>query len=104
MLETVARGSRCVYFVSVTHFFAPERFEGPGFVLRSHDAGDGPLLADAANELSWRCDSKNAASVRVAEKCGLLHEGVLRGQAAHVGDGRRDTTCYALTKPDWLAR
>jgi RimJ/RimL family protein N-acetyltransferase len=207
MPEIVGRDSRRVYFVSVTHFFAPERFEGPGFVLRSYDAGDGPLLAEAANEsyehlrpwmpwakpqqsvdesekivraararylvsedftlgifssdethllggtgfhlregsldgkcaeigmfvrqseagrglgakvllgllewgftewpwlrLSWRCDANNAASIRVAEKCGLLHEGILRGQAAHVGDGRRDTTCYALTKPDWLAR
>jgi ribosomal-protein-alanine N-acetyltransferase len=54
--------------------------------------------------LSWRCDQRNLASMRVAEKCGLQREGVLRGQAAEVGGGRRDTACYALTKQDWLAR
>ncbi len=54
--------------------------------------------------LSWRCDQGNAASMRIAEKCGLRHEGVLRGQPADVGDERRDTVCYGLTKNDWLAR
>ncbi len=52
--------------------------------------------------LSWRCDDRNLASVRVAEKCGLRREGTLRGQAADVGDGRRDTACFALTRQDWL--
>jgi RimJ/RimL family protein N-acetyltransferase len=54
--------------------------------------------------LSWRCDQRNLASIRVAEKAGLLHEGTLRGQQVHVGEGRRNTVCYALTKPDWLDR
>ncbi len=53
--------------------------------------------------LSWRCDQMNLGSIRVAEKCGLRHEGVLRGQIAEVGDGRRDTVCLAITKDDWLA-
>ena len=52
--------------------------------------------------LSWRCDDRNKASLRVAEKCGLRFEGLLRGQAADVGGGRRNTACYALTKNDWL--
>lgn len=54
--------------------------------------------------LSWRCDERNVASVRVAEKAGLRLEGVLRGQAAEVGSGRRNTACYAITKQDFLAR
>jgi RimJ/RimL family protein N-acetyltransferase len=54
--------------------------------------------------LAWRCDQRNLASIRIAEKCGLRHEGVLRGQQAHVGEGRRDTVCYALTKQEWLDR
>jgi RimJ/RimL family protein N-acetyltransferase len=54
--------------------------------------------------LSWRCDQRNAASLRVAEKAGLLREGVLRGQRAETGDGRRDTACYALTRADWMKR
>ena len=51
--------------------------------------------------LSWRCDERNKVSVRVAEKAGLRLEGVLRGQRAEVGEGRRDTACYALTKSEW---
>jgi RimJ/RimL family protein N-acetyltransferase len=54
--------------------------------------------------LSWRCDERNIASVRVAEKGGLSLEGVLRGQAAEVGGGRRYTACYAITKSEFTAR
>jgi RimJ/RimL family protein N-acetyltransferase len=54
--------------------------------------------------LSWRCDQRNPASARVAERCGLRLEGVLRGQGALVGEGRRDTLCYGLTKQDWVDR
>lgn len=54
--------------------------------------------------LAWRCDQRNLGSVRVAEKAWLCREGVLRGQRAHVGEGRSDTVYYALTKPDWLDR
>ncbi len=189
------------------YLFAPERHEADGFVLRSYDVGDGPLLMEAANEsyehlrpwmpwakpdssleeteqlvrqfraryllaenfvvgifspdgkrllggtgfhlregplssgcaemgmfirqseagqglgsrvlaelvrwgftdwpwlrLSWRCDQRNTPSTRVAEKAGLRLEGVLRGQAAYVGEGRRNTMCYALTRDEWLDR
>ncbi len=51
--------------------------------------------------LSWRCDSRNEASRRVAEKVGMLYEGTLRGQKAEVGDGRRDTLCFAALKGEW---
>jgi RimJ/RimL family protein N-acetyltransferase len=54
--------------------------------------------------LSWRCDELNIASVRVAEKGGMTLEGVLRGQAAEVGGGRRNTASYAITKHEFLAR
>ncbi len=87
-----------------------------GMFIRQSEAGRGlgPRVVTAMLEwgfsawpwlrLAWRCDQRNLASIRVAEKCGLRHEGVLRGQLAHVGNGRRDTACYALTKQDWLAR
>ena len=51
--------------------------------------------------LAWRCDQRNGASARVAEKAGLRLEGVLRGQPAVVGEGRRDTACYAVLKSEW---
>lgn len=54
--------------------------------------------------LAWRCDERNLASKRVAEKAGLRLEGVLHGQPAEVGDGRRNTACYATTRSEWLAR
>jgi RimJ/RimL family protein N-acetyltransferase len=87
-----------------------------GMFVRASEAGRGlgtqildGLLAWGFSDwpwlrLAWRCDQRNLASVRVAEKCGLRHEGVLRGQQAEVGDERRDTACYALTKQDWLGR
>lgn len=189
------------------YLFAPDLYEGPGFVVRSYREGDGPLLSDAVNEsfehlrpwmpwatphqrvqdserlvrqfraryllaedfvlgifstdekrllggtgfhlregplstacaelgmfirqseahrglgssvlsslldwgftdwpwlrLAWRCDERNLASVRVAEKAGLRREGVLRSQHADVGEGRRDTVCYAMTRHDWIER
>lgn len=51
--------------------------------------------------LAWRCDQRHIASARVAEKAGLRLEGVLRGQRAEVGEGRRDTACYALLESEW---
>jgi RimJ/RimL family protein N-acetyltransferase len=54
--------------------------------------------------LSWTCDERNLASVRTAEKAGLLREGVRRGQPVAVGEGRRNTACFAITRQDWLER
>jgi len=31
------------------YLFAPERYQADGFILRSYDLGDGPVLADAIN-------------------------------------------------------
>jgi RimJ/RimL family protein N-acetyltransferase len=53
--------------------------------------------------LSWRCSSANLASQRVAEKAGLLREGVLRSHAVDPDGHRRDTVCYAIVRDDWLA-
>lgn len=51
--------------------------------------------------LSWICDSRNVASVRVAEKAGMVREGVCRSQAAHVGRGRRDSVLFAALMGEW---
>ena len=51
--------------------------------------------------LSWRCDVENVASVRVAEKVGMVREGTLRQQATLVGEARRDTACFAMLKSEW---
>jgi RimJ/RimL family protein N-acetyltransferase len=51
--------------------------------------------------LMWRCDSENLASARVAEKCGLTLEGVMRSDAIGVGGDRRDTRVYAMLRAEW---
>jgi len=51
----------------------------------------------------WLCDTRNTASVRVAEKNGLTREGVLRSDQLDVHGARRDTYLYAILRPDWLA-
>jgi RimJ/RimL family protein N-acetyltransferase len=51
--------------------------------------------------LSWRCSDQNVASQRVAEKAGLVREGVLRSHAIQPDGQRRDTVCYAMLRSDW---
>ncbi|MGC9400593.1 MAG: GNAT family N-acetyltransferase [Anaerolineae bacterium] len=54
--------------------------------------------------LAWRCDGRNHASRRVAEKAGMQREGVLRAHLRLDDGTRRDTYCYAILKETWLAR
>ena len=48
--------------------------------------------------LSWRCDERNAASRRVAEKAGMRLEGTLRSHFEARDGERRDTLCFAILK------
>jgi RimJ/RimL family protein N-acetyltransferase len=50
--------------------------------------------------LSWRCDARNVASIRVAEKARMLREGVLRGHMLSPSGERRDTVCFALLRDE----
>lgn len=52
--------------------------------------------------LSWRCDTRNLASAWVAEKAGMLKEGLFRSDTP-VDDGRRDTLLFAALRDEWLA-
>lgn len=66
----------------------------------------GALLAWGFTEwgwerLEWRCDSRNAASARVAEKNGLRREGTLRSDALDVAGARRDTHIYGILRSEW---
>ncbi|HEX2913068.1 MAG TPA: GNAT family protein [Chloroflexia bacterium] len=52
--------------------------------------------------LFWRCDTRNIASARVAEKAGMLKEGCLRGELIDHNTGvRRDTYYFGMLKSDW---
>ena len=54
--------------------------------------------------LSWRCDTTNVASARVAEKAGMTREGLLRSDFPTEDNKRRDTYIYSIIKSEWLAR
>jgi RimJ/RimL family protein N-acetyltransferase len=61
--------------------------------------------ADAAwpfYRLTWSCDARNAASARVAQKCGFVAEGRLREDAGDHLDAafRRDTLLFGLLPAD----
>jgi len=68
--------------------------------------------ADAAwpfYRLTWSCDARNAASARVAEKCGFVLEGRLReDERDHLDPSfRRDTLLFGLLPADprpWRVR
>jgi RimJ/RimL family protein N-acetyltransferase len=54
--------------------------------------------------LVWKCDTKNVASARVAEKAGLTLEATQRSDALDVNGNRRDTHQYVILKPEWTKR
>ena len=51
--------------------------------------------------LAWRCDGRNLASRRTAEKAGLVHEGILRQHLLMPDGSRRDTVLFAMLKAEW---
>ncbi len=51
--------------------------------------------------LAWRCDGRNVASQRTAEKAGMQQEGVLRAHRRLKDGSRRDTYCYVALKASW---
>ncbi|MFQ5654734.1 MAG: GNAT family N-acetyltransferase [Planctomycetota bacterium] len=86
-----------------------------GMWIRASEAGHGlgtrvlvTLLGWGFSEwpwkrLSWRCDTRNAASVRIAEKAGMTREGVLRSHMLSPTGERRDTACFAALRGEWGA-
>ncbi len=84
-----------------------------GMWIRSSEAGTG-LGTEALRglldwgftdwhwqRLSWRCDPRNQASVRVAEKVGLNLEGTQRAREEGVDGSPRDVAWYARLRGDW---
>jgi RimJ/RimL family protein N-acetyltransferase len=93
----------------------PNRSAEIGMWIRADAAGQGlgtavlrALLAwgfDAWpwERLAWRCDGRNAASQRVAEKAGMTLEGTLRAHRRLEDGSRQDVCCYAILKETWEA-
>jgi RimJ/RimL family protein N-acetyltransferase len=87
-----------------------------GMWIRSSEAGTG-LGTEALDgllewgftdwpwlRLSWRCDPRNVASVRVAEKAGLTAEGVDRDRDEGTDGTLQDVARFAMLRRDWEAR
>ncbi|MEM9192748.1 MAG: GNAT family protein [Myxococcota bacterium] len=84
-----------------------------GMFIRASEAGKGlgtralvALLDWGFREwpwirLAWRCDIDNRPSVRTAERANMRREGTLRGQPKEVGEGTRDTACFAALRDEW---
>jgi RimJ/RimL family protein N-acetyltransferase len=92
-----------------------------GMWVRADEAGHGlgtrvlQAMVDWADvgwpfyRLTWSCDARNAASARVAEKCGFVLEGRLReDERDHLDPSfRRDTLQFGLLPADprpWRSR
>lgn len=50
----------------------------------------------------WKCNARNAASRRAAERLGFVYEGTFRHDLVVKG-ANRDTSWYAMTDDDWPA-
>jgi len=56
---------------------------------------------DPAVERIWAyCDTENAASIKLLEKCGMKHEGCLKkwGESPNLGKGLRDQHVFAIIR------
>lgn len=53
--------------------------------------------------LVWKCDTKNEASARVAEKNGMVREATHRSDAVGVDGTRRDTHLYMMLRDEYRA-
>jgi RimJ/RimL family protein N-acetyltransferase len=51
--------------------------------------------------LYWRCDTRNTASARTAEKAGMRLEGTLHGDLFDPEGNRRDTYYFGLLRDEW---
>lgn len=76
---------------------------GQGLVTRA--AGvliDWAVEERGMHRVEWRVSSANAASIGVAERLGMRHEGTLRENYPYQGI-RQDTEIWSVLAPEWRA-
>ena len=85
-------------------YFADRDHEGRGFVTEAV-RGALNLIFDIlqANRVSLQCDPANVRSIRVAERCGFVREGVIRQNHLAVDGSVHDSLCYGLLKIEFEA-
>ena len=74
-----------------------------GFATEAGRALVGLLKADGVPYITATHDRNNPASGRVMEKCGMRHEGTLRGKVFNKGNFH-DVELWAMLREDWDAR
>ena len=52
----------------------------------------------AANRIEIRCDARNVKSARVAERCGFILDGILRGDSLDVYGKLSDTMVFSKVR------
>ena len=84
-----------------------------GMWIRKDAAGQGlgtHLLCDLLTwgftkwpweRLSWRCNERNTASRRTAEKAGMVFEGRMRGKSRQPDGSRDDILYYSALRSEW---
>jgi RimJ/RimL family protein N-acetyltransferase len=86
-------------------YWCRTKFEGRGYIT---DAVNGILRFGFevmnARRIEIRSDARNAHSLRVAERVGLVREGVLRNDGIGTDGTLRDRVIFALTDADWQRR
>ncbi|MBN1402803.1 MAG: GNAT family N-acetyltransferase [Anaerolineae bacterium] len=86
------------YFVDIAH-------QGQGYVSEAVRAALGFVFRDlGARRVSLRCDERNARSIRVAERCGMLREGHLRENKRYPDGSVSGTYLYGLLRREWEGR
>ena len=58
------------------------------------------VFAAGFRRLEWKCDSRNLASRRAAQRLGFSFEGVFRNHMVVKGQSR-DTAWFAITDAEW---
>lgn len=77
---------------------------GQGYVAEAVAAATDYGFSEFKLHRIWlEIDPKNTGSIRVAEKCGFVHEGTAR-KSFLLGDTYYDSAFYAMLREDWLKR
>jgi glyoxylase I family protein len=85
-------------------YIIDKSYWGQGYVGEAVAAATDYGFAELKLHRIWlEIDPKNAGSIRVAEKCGFVHEGTAR-KSFLLGDVYYDSAYYAMLREDWLKR
>jgi ribosomal-protein-serine acetyltransferase len=78
--------------------------QGRGLITRAaHYLIDWAIRERGMSRVEWNCDQRNTRSRAVAQRLGLVLEGVRRSSHVVAGE-RQDCEMWSVLAPEWLAR